>query len=251
MAIDDIIAEATGAPEFVNPTPTTDTGGGATLALLTIILYMLIIGGVSVITFIIVRNKIIFKFPIVIYSRRGNSRKTRYGKGGYIKKKGVLTFKIKWGWRPWDKKDLDFLPDTSLMDSDGRLHFDQYDPTTYIQKKVFHLVKPTKLRVVEFKEPYGDFKQGDRIMQFEHLVADLQRDGKVIFIDNGDGKEIEIEEDFYEPVPRDNKVMAIQEIKNLEKFMNKSPIGQVALIVGGILVLAAMFLGGYMLLTSS
>lgn len=251
MAEDEIISQAS---QEIFGSGGAATAGVSGLLIFEIILWAII--GILLVWVIIsfIRNKIIYKFPVVLYARRGNSRIIRYAKGGYINLKGLRTFRIKWGKikLPWWKKDLEYLPDTALMDAEGRLHFDQYDPDTYIQKRITHLSKPTRMRVIEFLKPYEMFREGDRIVQFQHLADGLVDLEIAKYLDDGkESRIVEVEESYFEPVPRNTKQIAIQNIRGLEETLKSDKFKQMALLVGGIIVLALVFLGAYMILTAS
>lgn len=189
------------------------------------------------------RNKRIFIFPCGVYRRRGNERKIRICKGGYIKKDKIRTFRIKWGRvnAPWNRKDLDFLPDTNYMDSEGRIYFDQLDPDTYVQVRKFHLKRPTRIRRIKLLENYGELKAGEEITQWEHLIEPLIHQGTAEYIDTPTEEFKEVEEVYFEPVPRDTKALAVQEIKNVNQALGRDSI-KTTLIIGGLMVLGVVLI---------
>lgn len=190
------------------------------------------------------RNKRIFIFPVGVYRRRGNERKIRVCKGGYINKNKMRTFRIKWGRinAPWNRKDLDFLPDTNHMDSEGRIYFDQLDPDTYIQTRKFHLKRPTRIRRIKLLENYGELKVGAEITQYEHLIEHLVNSGTAEYSDLPTEEEYkEVEEIYFEPVPRDTKALAVQEIKNVNQALGRDSL-KTTLIIGGLMVLGVVLI---------
>lgn len=221
-------------------------------AFLTGLLWFLIIVGIILFGFIIIRNKLIFKFPIVIYARRGMGRKIRTGKGGYIRKKGLLHFKIKWGKlsMPWMKKTLDFLPDTNLMDADGRLHFDQLDPETYVQKRVVHVFKDTRKRKVKFLKAYYPFSEGDEAIFYENIINPIVQEGTAVYLDTGDDAKVnEIVEEQWEPVGVDQKRLAIQEIRMADMTLKTNKLKGM-LIGAGVITVIILIIFGILFFTS-
>lgn len=237
----DILEAVTGGAATASQEASSVDGGAL---LISIMLVMMIIAfGFAI--FIFIRNKIVYKYPVVISERLGSTRKIKNGKGGWIRKKGIRRFKIKQGWIL--RKVLDINPDTSLMDAEGRLHFDRLDPDTFIQKQVIHLARPTKLRKLQLLKPYMDMPINTIFMQFQHIAEPLVNDGIASYLDSAETKEEEVEDTILEPIPNDTKESAIMEIRDLENVLKRDTIKR-AMIIGGI-VMFAMFavIGLYML----
>ena len=225
--------------------------------ILPIILWIVGIGLFGYITYTLVRNYVVFKYPIRIDARRGGGvRKSRIGKGGYIMSKGIRTFRIKWGklQLPWNSKELDFLPDTNDMDTDGRLHFDQLDPDTYVQKRVVHLSRPTRLREVIMKSTYGNYKEGDKILQYEHLIEPLVINGLAEYTEEDkklNSKMIDVENDAWEPIPRDARQTYINEVASLERTMNFNSLKGMMIMIGAITIILVTGIIVFMFLTKA
>lgn len=170
---------------------------------------------------ILIRNKYIYKYPVVIYERIGDSRKIRLGKGGWKKKKGYRKFHIKSGW--WLRKWIETNPDTSLMDAEGRLNFDRYDPDTFIQKRVIHLRRPDNIVEIEYIKPHMEYKEGDRIVQWKGIVMPLVING-IAKIINEETKSYDVEDVYLEPIPSNIKENTVSEIKNLEATLKNDSL---------------------------
>ena len=101
------------------------------------ILWTILIGVFVYLLISLIRNKIIFRYPVRIFKTRENgSVKEQNCKGGYIGRKNSASFfRIKLGRFPWQKADLNTTPDPKNMDQDNRVYYKQTDVGTYIQLK--------------------------------------------------------------------------------------------------------------------
>lgn len=202
-------------------------------------------------------NKRIFTFPVVVFRRRGDKRKIRRCKGGYIVKDKLRTFRFKWGRNILNnfismkrsRKDLDYLPDTNLMDEEGTIYFDQYDPDTYVQVRKFHMKKPTRLRKIKFLQPYGNFSPGEEIKQYEHIVSPLVENEIAEYSDSDNKEYFDTEEIHFEPVPRDTKALAVQSIKGVADALGKDAF-KTTLMIGGLIVLGVTLIVTIFVLSS-
>lgn len=210
--------------------------------LIIILITMFVMLGLFLI-FILIRNKYIYKYPVVLEERIGDARKIRLGKGGWRKKKGYRKFHIKSGW--WLRKWLEVNPDTNLMDAEGRLHFDRLDPDTYVQKRVIHLKRPDNLIEAEFIKEHSGYKIGDRIVQYKGLLIPLLNEG-VIKVLNEEERTFDVEDVYLEPIPSHTKENAVSEIKNLENMLRSDSLRKALMIGGGLILLAMLVFGIYM-----
>jgi hypothetical protein len=244
MALEDIGSVGT---EIGVSLPSKADVAALTSTIFTYAIYMLVFALVAFVIYKYIKNVITYKFPIVINARRGNARKVRYGKGGYIKKKGLRTFRLRWGKLIKWGKNLDFLPDTSLMDSDGRLYFDQLDPDTYAQVRIIHNPVQTKLRLIKFLKTFENNNVGDIKMQYEHIAEPMISEGIAEYVEGFAGQPMEVEDIYSEPVPRDQKQLAIQEIKMVDQALKDDTMKK-WLIGGSIIgILIIAFFGIYFL----
>jgi len=100
------------------------------------VLWVLLIGLIGYLVISVIRNKVIFVYPIRIFrTREMGGVKEKNGKGGYIKRGGISFFRIKLGIWPWMKVDLNTTPNPKYMDQDNRVYYKQIDLKTYIQLK--------------------------------------------------------------------------------------------------------------------
>lgn len=194
-------------------------------------------------------NKKVWRFPITIFRRRSNGQVIRFEtKGGYIKdRKGLTSFKIRLG--RVKKHELDYLPDTNLMDaSDGRLYFNQLDPETFIQTKAYWMKVPLPTAEVEFSKNFSVYKQGEKAVLPYGSAMEMERTGLLQITKEMNTQMVDAP--FYEPVPRDTKAMAIQRIRDLSNTLDINTTKQMAIVAGGMFLMFLTAAVLYYLLTN-
>ena len=208
------------------------------------------IGGLAMILNYI-RNKQIYKFKVRVRRRRGTAAPEEgIYKAGYITdKNGFQTFRIKTGRWPWQKKDLDKLPDTRWIDG-ITFHYQQKDPQTWIQTRVIHLERQLIKRKLVLLQDYGGFAAGTEGTQFQDVAERMVQEGIAEYSDEGEPQVIPVEDEVYEPIPSDHKAITITKLQTARAALGLDSTKQVAIFTIGIIVLAAMFLIGYYFMTS-
>jgi len=131
-----------------------------------LLLYMIPIVIVIIIVISIIRNKIIYKYPVRIFRIRENNKvKEGNYKGGYIgRKNSAPFFRIKTGKMWWQHIDLTTTPNPKHFDEQDRVYYKQIDVNTFIQmKRVFMGDDKVTYTPVESDVKYGAILSVQRI----------------------------------------------------------------------------------------
>lgn len=212
-------------------------------ALLRGLLWFLAIGGILGIIYYNYRQRTIYRYKAHIERRRADGkRKIIKGRCGYIKDKGVTTFIIKWGWKPTNRKKLDYLPDTKYLEEDT-FYFDQLDPETYVQKKIIRTPDTQKVKQVELLIDYEGYKKGDIIQVVDTLAETLVTENKAKNYGDGAVREVEASTISYEPIPRENKIVFVTYAKGVQGALNVDAKKVMTMFIVGMIVLALTILG--------
>jgi len=128
------------------------------------VFWTLMVAGVIFVIVSMIRNKVVFKYPVRIFRARENGGvKELNCKGGYIGRKNSASFfQIKTGKWPWQKVNLNTTPIPQYMDQDNRVYYKQIDLSTYIQ-----LRRTFNKDAVQFEPVEQDVKYG--------AILDIQR----------------------------------------------------------------------------
>lgn len=206
---------------------------------------------VLVLVYRMYKNKQIFVFPVRIYQRRENGKvREKNAVGGFmLDKDKVPFFRIKLSrFKPWMKVDLRHLPDAHMMDEENRVYYNQIDPWTYIQvKRTFSTRNIAKIPIKLIKE-YQGHKIGSVFEIEQENAQKFVNAGYAEYI--GDVREEEsIDGLFFEPVPNDIKAITVSDIQKVKDTLTRDTTKQMALIVGGIIILALIFVIGFYFMT--
>ena len=104
-------------------------------------LWTLLIVTVMIVVMIMIRQKVIYRYSAEIHLRRQDDDATGLptsqilsGRAGYIGKKGMERFRIKYGFMPWQVIDVLELPNTNYMIG-NKAYFLQYQKGQLVQAK--------------------------------------------------------------------------------------------------------------------
>ncbi len=91
----------------------------------------------GIIAAFIIRNKVLYNYPVRIFRTRENGKVLEKNvKGGFINRKNSAPyFRIKFGPFWWQGKNLNSTPKTALMDEQNRIYYNQIDIDTFVQMK--------------------------------------------------------------------------------------------------------------------
>ncbi len=110
------------------------------------------------------RYRLKYVYNVEIEKRRQNEKgeptesKKVIGRGAYITKGIKTLFRIKYGWQlPWQKFELNLLPDPKYMDSENRVYYLLLNKDTLVQaeKKIDWEDATIKLEPVDLDLKYG------------------------------------------------------------------------------------------------
>lgn len=196
------------------------------------------------------QDKKIFIYPVRIFRRRANGNvKEINTKGGYIKKGTITYFIVKIS--KFKKKEMDKLPNSSLMDEDNRIYFYQISPDApYLQVRRRFEIEEILVPNEHFKEPSQKEKeklitelllQEEFNEEFKDLTEQEKTDKARQIIEHdiftSKNQLVEISDAVYTPVPSDLKQQAMAEINNYKNMLGVDVNKQMAYLVGGLIVL--------------
>ena len=197
------------------------------------------------------KNRMIFKYPVRIFRRReGKQPKEVNCKGGFIKGNDqIQKFRIKLSvWRPWERVDLDKIPDARYMDEVNRVYYYQLDPTTFVQaKRIFH-ERPGETILLRFKKDYLAYKQGDIIET--QLESAQEYINKELCEAASEVKSNFVLDAYYEPIPTDTKRVVVMGLSNAREALKIDLFKLQAMTIGALVVIAITFLVAYYLLNA-
>lgn len=183
-------------------------------------------------------NKAVYKYPISLTNVRENgSTKEIFGlKGGIVKGKGgIANFKIKIPKKIF-KKNLGYVPNFSLADSDNRLHFVQIGDGTLWQQVNKRIVMERDIEIPVTKEEVKNASDwiineinknySDKTEEFKSQVYEKSMDNWI----NQRKREVTKQSLIMEPVPTDIKTVTINAIHDVQALTEKNKM--TATIVG-------------------
>lgn len=198
----------------------------------------------------------IYIYKVRIFKRRANGLvKETNTFGGYLNKNGQPIFQIKQG--RFKKKELPRLPDSNLMDEEDRLYYYQLSPDSPLIQCSRHFnIEQVLVPNEQYVEPNG-LEREELINQFYTELKVEQPDEKedklkLLALDRLNKKIeeeknqlIDITEVYYSPIPTDQKLQALMDIKRLNQTLgvdvNKQFLYFVAGVIGLCIVGAIIF----------
>jgi hypothetical protein len=196
------------------------------------------------------QNKKIYIYPVRIHRQRNNGMVKEINTfGGYIKKGQITKFVIKMG--KFKKKDLDSLPDSSMMDEDNRVYYWQISPESpLVQSKRSFIIEQVLVPNENFIEPTKELKDETinrwaiDLLEDENFKDKTEEDRKIeatrLFQQSTEierTKLIDITNPTYSPVPTDLKQQAMSDINNYRNTLGVDVNKQFAYFVTGIIAL--------------
>ena len=211
--------------------------------------------GIAVIYFLWMKyqDKKIFIYPVRIHRQRNNGIvKEKNTMGGYIKKGQITKFVIKI--TKFKKKNLNSLPDSSMMDEDNRVYYWQISPDSpLVQVKRSFQVEQILVPNEDFKEPSKEYREQTieswklelkKEEQFKDSSDDeLELEATKLFDENTESersKLIDITKPTYNPIPTDLKQQAMADINNYRNTLGVDINKQFAYFVTGVIALVVI-----------
>jgi len=152
------------------------------------------------------------------------------------------------------KKDLDSLPDSSMMDEDNRVYYWQISPDSpLVQVKRSFQVEQILVPNEDFKEPSKEYREQTieswklelkKEEQFKDSSDDeLELEATKLFDENTESersKLIDITKPTYNPIPTDLKQQAMADINNYRNTLGVDINKQFAYFVTGVIALVVI-----------
>lgn len=198
----------------------------------------------------------IYIYNVRIFKRRANGLvKETNTKGGYLIKNGQSIFQIKQG--RFKKKELPRLPDSNLMDEEDRLYYYQLSPDAPLIQCTRHFnieqvlvpneqyVEPTGLVREELLNKYYTELKAEQPEEDDNKLKILALERLDNQIEQDKNQLVDITEVYYSPIPTDQKLQALMDIKRLNQTLgvdvNKQFLYFVAGVIGLCIVGAIIF----------